>query len=57
MSTIHKPSSTTYDPEFKKHGVQLLHTSGRPLAQIARELGVHTTSTGHFGTASRKAWP
>jgi transposase-like protein len=40
MSTINKPSSKSYDPEFKKQAVQLLHTSGRPLAQIARELGV-----------------
>ena len=30
----------TYDDEFKKQAVQLLISSGRPLAQIARELGV-----------------
>jgi transposase len=30
----------TYDVEFKKQAVQLLISSGRPLAQIARELGV-----------------
>jgi transposase len=30
----------TYDAEFKKQAVQLLITSGRPLAQVARELGV-----------------
>jgi transposase len=29
-----------YDVEFKKQAVQLLLTSGRPLAQVARELGV-----------------
>ena len=29
-----------YDIEFKKQAVQLLVTSGRPLAQVARELGV-----------------
>ena len=29
-----------YDVEFKKQAVQLLVTSGRPLAQVARELGV-----------------
>ena len=29
-----------YDVEFKKQAVQLLMTSGRPLAQVARELGV-----------------
>ncbi len=30
----------TYDAEFKKPAVQLLIRSGRPLAPIARELGV-----------------
>ena len=30
----------TYDVEFKKQAVQLLISSGRPLAQMARELGV-----------------
>jgi transposase len=29
-----------YDVEFKKQAVQLLLSSGRPLAQVARELGV-----------------
>ena len=42
MSTTNKPSSKSYDPELKKQAVQLLHTSGRPLARIARELGVET---------------
>src|ERR1039458_3931530 len=40
MSTKIKPTRKTYDPEFKKQAVQLVITSGRPLAQIARELGV-----------------
>lgn len=37
MSTKEKK---TYDAEFKKQSVQLLIRSGRPLAQIARELGI-----------------
>ena len=40
MSTKTKPNRKTYDPEFKKQAVQLVNTSGRPLTQIARELGV-----------------
>ena len=40
MSTQPKSDRKTYDLEFKKQAVQLLITSGRPLAQIARELGV-----------------
>ncbi len=33
-----------YPQEFKREAVELLRTSGRPLAQIARELGVSTES-------------
>ncbi|MBI3415043.1 MAG: transposase [Verrucomicrobia bacterium] len=40
MSTTTKTNRKTYDPEFKKQAVQLLLSSGRPLAQIVRELGV-----------------
>jgi transposase len=40
MSTKAKTNRKTYDPEFKKQAVQLVITSGRPLTQIARELGV-----------------
>jgi transposase len=40
MSTNTKQTRKTYDHEFKKQAVQLVITSGRPLTQIARELGV-----------------
>jgi transposase len=40
MSTDTKPKRTKHDLEFKKQAVQLLNTSGRPLAQVARELGL-----------------
>ena len=33
-----------YREEFKREAVELLRSSGRPLAQIARELGVSTES-------------
>ena len=40
MSPKTKTNRKTYDLEFKKQAVQLVLTSGRPLTQIARELGV-----------------
>ena len=40
MSTNTKPKRTVHDLEFKQQAVQLLNTSGRPLAQVARELGL-----------------
>jgi len=33
-----------YPPEFRREAVELMRKSGRPLAQIARELGVSTES-------------
>lgn len=35
-----KSKRTVHDLEFKKQAVQLLNTSGRPLTQVARELGL-----------------
>jgi transposase len=40
MSTNAKPKRIRHDLEFKKQAVQLLNTSGQPLAQVARELGL-----------------
>lgn len=40
MSSNEKPKRVTYDLEFKKQAVQMLNTSGRPLARVARELGL-----------------
>lgn len=34
----------TYTPEFKREAVRLAQTSGKPLAQVARELGISDTS-------------
>jgi transposase len=40
MSKTSKSERIAHDPEFKKQAVQMLNTSGRPLAQVARELGL-----------------
>ena len=34
----------TYTEEFKREAVQLAQTSGKPIAQIARELGISDSS-------------
>ncbi len=34
----------TYAPEFKREAVQLVQTSGKPIAQVARELGISDSS-------------
>ena len=34
----------TYTIEFKREAVRLAQTSGKPIAQVARELGISDTS-------------
>lgn len=34
----------TYTPEFKREAVQLVQTSGKPIAQVARDLGISDSS-------------
>jgi transposase len=38
----------TYDQEFKKRAVAMLRHSGKPMMQIARELGCSTTALSHW---------
>lgn len=37
-----------YSPELKERAVRLVFESGRPVAQIARDLGVHYESLRHW---------
>jgi len=46
-----------FTAEFKRDAVQLVRTTGRPIAEIARELGIYdsTLGTGCARTASTVA--
>lgn len=37
-----------FTAEFKSEAVRLLASSGKPVAQVARELGVHEQTLGHW---------
>jgi len=39
-----KESKPAYTPEFRQGAIDLLRTSGKPLTQVARELGVSANS-------------
>ena len=39
-----KKVQKTYTAEFKREAVRLAQTSGKPIAQVARELGIYDTS-------------
>ena len=38
----------TYTPEFKREAVRLAQTSGKPIAQVARALGISDTRVQKF---------
>ena len=37
-----------FTEEFKRDAVQLVRTTGRPIAQIARELGIYDSTLGNW---------
>jgi transposase-like protein len=37
-----------FPAEFKRDAVELVRTSGRPIAQIARELGIYDSTLGNW---------
>lgn len=37
-----------FTQEFKRDAVELVRTSGRPIAQIARELGIYDSTLGNW---------
>lgn len=47
-------SQRRYTPEFKKDAVALLVSSGRPIVEVARELGVFDASLGTWAREQGK---
>ncbi len=47
-------SQRRYSQEFKRDAVALLRSSGRPVAEVARELGVTDTSLGAWARELKK---
>ncbi len=43
-----------WSPEFKRDAANLVRSSGRPVAEIARELGVGESSVGYWVAQDRK---
>jgi transposase len=42
-----------FTPEFKRDAVELVRTSRRPIAEIARELGIYDSTLGNWAKQDR----
>jgi transposase len=43
-----------FDQDFKEGAVRLVRETGKPIAQVARELGVHDGTLGNWVNADRR---
>jgi transposase len=43
-----------FDQDFKEGAVRLVRETGRPIAQVARELGIHDATLGNWVNADRR---
>ena len=43
-----------YDPDFREGAVRLVRETGKPIAQVARELGIHDGTLGNWVNADRR---
>lgn len=43
-----------YTPEYKAEAVELVIGSGRPVAEIARDLGIHEATLGNWVNLAKK---
>lgn len=43
-----------FDQDFKEGAVRLVRETGKPIAQVARELGIHDGTLGNWVNADRR---
>jgi transposase len=48
MADQQRRSRRQFTPEFKRDAVELVRTSGRSIAEIARELGIYDATLGNW---------
>src|SRR3954453_15366163 len=46
-----------FSPQFKAEAVQMVIETGKPIAQVARDLGIHDGTLGNWVNAYRHAHP
>jgi transposase len=40
-----------FTPEFKRDAVELVRSTGRPIAEVAEELGIYDSTLGNWGVS------
>jgi transposase len=53
MSDQQKRTRRQFTQEFKRDAVELVRTTDRPIAQIARELGIYDSTLGNWARQDR----
>ena len=46
-----------FSPQFKAEAVQMVIETGKPIAQVARDLGIHDGTLGNWVSAWRREHP
>jgi transposase-like protein len=46
-----------FSPQFKAEAVQMVIGTGKPIAEVARDLGIHDATLGNWVNAYRQAHP
>ena len=46
-----------FSPQFKAEAVQMVIETGKPVAEVARDLGIHDGTLGNWVNAYRRAHP
>ena len=46
-----------FSPQFKAEAVQMVFETGKPIAQVARDLGIHDGTLGNWVNAWRREHP
>jgi transposase-like protein len=51
------PEHRKFSPQFKAEAVQMVIETGKPIAGVARDLGIHDGTLGNWVTAWRREHP